>query len=247
MTNRISARTSRVSILLVFAAALLFQQPSPANAQVRPEASVGLLLGVPSGAFADNVSGTGIGVNLTGGIQLPQSPVFLGVEFGYLMYGHDSRSEAFNAAIPDVRVDVVTSNNIVLGNFLLRFQSATGKVRPYLDGLVGFKYLYTETTVKDDSDWSWDPIANSVNFDDWALSYGIGVGAAIALWERDPGSERKPPSGVYLDFGVRYLLGTEAEYLKEGSIQRVGGQVTFQPDSSKTDMIHPHFQIRASF
>ncbi len=249
MISRISPRTSPGSVLVILATALLIQHPSPASAQVRPEFSFGLLLGNPSGAFADNVSATGIGFNLMSGIRLPESPVFLGLEIGYLNYGHDRRSEAFNDAIPDVRVDVVTNNNILLGNFLLRLQPTAGKIRIYMDALVGFKYLWTETAVRHATDWIGYRIADYVNFDDWALSYGIGVGAAIGLWERglegDSGKARL--SGVHLDLGLRYLLGTEAEYLKEGSIQRVGDQVTFQPDRSKTDMIHPYLRVRISF
>lgn len=233
--------------MVILFAALLLHHPFTANAQVRPEVSVGLLLGLPSGDFGDNVSDTGIGVVFTGGIQLPQSPVLLGVELGYLVYGRTRRSEAFNTATPDIRVNVVTSNNIFQGNFFLRLQPMTGKVRPYIDGLVGFKYLFTETVAKNTSDWT--RIAYDVNFDDSSLTYGIGVGAVIALWDREsePDPVSKHPIGVHLDFGLRYLLGTEAEYLKEGSIQVVGNQATFQPEQSRTDMIHPHFRIRVSF
>jgi len=121
-------------------------------------------------------------------------------------------------------------------------------LRP-ISGLVGFKYLYTQTVAKQASDWVLDWMAYYVNFDDWALTYGIGVGTAITLWElgSEPGPVSKNPIGVHFDFGVRYLLGSEAEYLKEGSIQVVGDQVTFLPEQSKTDMIHPHFRIRVSF
>jgi len=236
-------------IIFILAALFLLYQPFPASGQVRPEASFGLLVGQPSGDFGDNVSDTGYGVVLAGGIQLPESPVFLGIELGYLIYGHERRSEAFNADIPDVRVDVVTDNSIFQANVFLRLQPQSGKIRPYVDGVVGFKYLFTETTVQDTEGWVFDRIADYVNFDDWALAYGIGAGAAIALWEREGASvsEQVQVSGVYLDLGLRYLLGTEAEYLKEGSIQRTGGQVTFTPDRSATDMMHPHFQVRISF
>jgi hypothetical protein len=249
MHDRHLARRLSVQVVSVLAALLLLHQPFPASAQVRPAASLGLLVGQPSGDFADNVSDTGYGAVLTGGIQLPDSPVFLGVELGLLVYGHERRSEAFNTAIPDVRVDVVTDNSIFQSNFFLRLQPVNGKIRPYIDGVVGFKYLYTETAVQDTDGWAFDRIADYVNFDDWAFAYGIGVGAAITLWERgsEPASDKVQVNGVHLDLGLRYMLGTEAEYLKEGSIQRVGGQVTFVPERSTTDMMHPHFQIRVSF
>jgi hypothetical protein len=248
MFGRYFVPRSPGQFLVILAAALLLHHPFTANAQVKLEASGGLLLGIPSGDFGDNISETAIGGVLAAGIQLPQSPVFLGVELGYVVYGRVSREEAFNSATPDVRIDVVTTNNIFQGNLLLRLQRPTGKVRPYLDGLVGFNYLFTETAVTDDEGWL-NTIADYVNFDDWALTYGFGGGAAFALWERQSGSDsgKIVPTGVYLDLGVRYLFGAEAEYLEEGAIQIVGGQATFQPEQSKTDMIYPHFRIRVAF
>jgi len=249
MYGRHFVRCSPGQVIVILAAALLIHHPFTANAQVRPEVSAGLLLGMPSGDFGDNVSDNGIGFVITGGIQLPESPVLLGVELGYLVYGHTSRSEAFNAMTPDVMVDVVTNNNIFLGNFFLRLQPGSGKIRPYIDGLVGFKYLFTETSVNNARDWIFDRMAYYVNFDDSAFTYGVGVGAAITLWEHGSqlGPVSKEPIGVSLDVGLRYMLGTEAEYLKEGSILIVGDQATFQPEKSKTDMIHPHFRISVAF
>jgi hypothetical protein len=231
--------------LCTAALAVLLFLPSITNAQVQPEFSIGLLLGYPAGEFEDYVSSTAIGVNLSGGIQLPRSPVFLGLELGILGYGRDSRREQFGPAIPDVLIKVVTSNNILQSNFFLRLQSPRGSIRPYLDGLVGFKYLYTMTSVKDDG----ESVADYTNFDDWAFAYGAGIGVAIALWGRDAGTpeSRSGSLTVNLDLGVRYLLGSEAEYLKEGSIQRVGGQVVFQPERSRTDLIYPQLRVRLSF
>ena len=249
MHTRHLVQRSPGQFIFILAAVLLLHNPFTANAQVRPEVSVGLLLGTPSGDFGDNVSDTAIGFVLAGGIQLPESPVTLGVELGYLVYGSDKRSEAFNSTSPDLQIDIVNSYNIFQGNFFLRMQLQAGKVRPYIDGLVGFKYLFTETVAKNASDWILDRIAYHINFDDWALTYGIGVGAAISLWElgSQPGPVGKKPVGIHFDIGVRYLLGAEAEDLKEGSIQIVGDQVTYLSEQSKTDMIHPHFRIRVSF
>lgn len=249
MHGRHFVQRSPGQVIVILAVALLIHLPCTANAQVRPEVSVGLLLGLPSGDFGDNVSDNGVGIVLAGGIQLPDSPVLLGIEVGYMVYGSNSRSEAFNTTTPDIQIDIVTYNNIFQGNFFLRLQPQTGKVRPYIDGLVGFKYLYTQTVAKNSTDWVMDWIAYDVNFDDWALTYGIGVGAAIVLWELGSviSPVSKKPIGVHFDFGLRYLLGAEAEYLKEGSIQIVGDQASFLPEKSKTDMIQPHFRIRVSF
>jgi hypothetical protein len=244
LRRHFSRNSARGAICSIALAALLFV-PSITSAQVTPEFSIGLLLGYPIGEFKNHVSSTGTGLNITGGIQLPRSPIFLGAELGFLVYGRDTRREQFGPSVPDVLVRVITSNNILQSNFFLRLQSPRGSLRPYLDGLVGFKYLFTETTVRDNG----ETIADYTNFDDWALAYGAGVGVAIALWgrESDTSARRQRSLTVLLDLGVRYLLGSEAEYLKEGSIQRVGGQVVFQTERSRTDLLYPHLWVRLSF
>ncbi|MCK7522604.1 MAG: hypothetical protein MZV64_35425 [Ignavibacteriales bacterium] len=52
---------------------------------------------------------------------------------------------------------------------------------------------------------------------------------------------------IYLDIKGRYLFGSKAEYLKEGSVQVIGQQVIYHPSKSKTDMITAHIGVRSSF
>ncbi len=135
------------TFLFAVAFAILLM-PFAAEAQVVPEASVAFSLGFPSGEFRDHVPSVGIGLDLTGGIQLPGSPVFLGAEFGFLIYGHESRREPFSTTIPDVEVRVITTNNLINGHLFLRLQPGVGSVRPYFDAFIGFKYLFTLTEIK---------------------------------------------------------------------------------------------------
>ncbi|MDP2363850.1 MAG: hypothetical protein Q8M94_08780, partial [Ignavibacteria bacterium] len=115
-----------------------------------------------------------------------------------------------------------------------------GRIRPYVQGLFGGQYLFTETSVKNENNQQ--EFANSTNFEDWAWSYGAGGGICILL-SGDPVSE---VGAIYLDFKGRYLFGSEAEYLKEGSVQVNGQQVIYHPSKSKTDMLTVHLGIRAA-
>ena len=85
MLRRHFSRIQASGRLWSAALAVLLFLPSITSAQVTPEFSIGLMLGYPTGEFKDHVSSTGIGLNLTGGIQLPRSPVFLGLELGFLV------------------------------------------------------------------------------------------------------------------------------------------------------------------
>jgi hypothetical protein len=189
----------------------------------------------PSGEFSDNVTNNGYG---GGGLFLKRigsSPVLMGLDAGGVIYGSESRLEPISTTIPNLLVKVRTSNNIFLAHFLTRVQTRKGGVRPYVDGLIGLKHLFTRTSIT--SDFSDEPIAGITDLSDTSFSYGGGVGVQIPIL----GSE----SGIMLDGNVRYLRGGRAEYLKKGSIREVGGVAFFDVLSSRTDVVA--FQIGVTF
>src|SRR5690606_36432668 len=89
-----------------------------AGAQVRPQGDLNFIVGVPQGSFSENVDDAGFGLNLFGGLGVGRSPVVVGLELGFMVYGFERRNEPFSTTIPDVTVDVETSNNIMLGHFV---------------------------------------------------------------------------------------------------------------------------------
>lgn len=200
-------------------------------------------LAFPMGEFSDNVKKTGIGLNgefffLTPKINLP---VGMGVNLGYYLYGIERRSEPWSLTIPDVRVDIERTNN--LANFHLVFLIAPefGRFRPYAEGLFGGNYFFTKSSVK--SRYNEEVIAEDVNFDDWAWSYGVGGGLTYLL----SGDPNDNSNSIFLDLKVRYLFGSEAEYLKEGSIQIVNGNLLYDVSKSKTDLLSAHLGVRIYF
>ena len=104
----------------------------------------------PQGEFKDNVDRNGYGFSGTGLFSpMPLLPFKLGIELGYINYGSEERREPFSYTIPDVRVKVQRDNNIFLGHLLLRVQQDVGIVSPYLDGLFGLNYLWTDTKIRE--------------------------------------------------------------------------------------------------
>lgn len=201
--------------------------------------------GVPQGVFRDNVTDPGFGIDLFAGLGFGRSPVVIGLDLGFLVYGRERRTEPFSTTIPDVTVDVETTNNVLQTHFVLRFQPPGGTVRPYAEGLFGFKYLFTQTRIESERFNDNEPIASSTNFDDFALSYGVGGGVAIELYRF--GEETKEIRSVELKLGAQYLIGSEAEYLQEGSIRRENGNVAFEVDRSRTTLLEPYLGVGVQF
>lgn len=237
----------RLSLFVALCCAFSLSTVPEASAQVRPVGEAHFIVGLPQGAFADQVD-AGFGGNVFGGLAFERAPVVLGLDLGFLVYGIERRSEPFSTTIPDVTVDVRTTNNIFMGHLVMRFQPSQGVVRPYADALFGFKYLFTETTIQDEGFNDNESIASSTNFDDAALSYGVGGGIDIRVYrhqESEP--EASKLRAVHISLGARYLLGQEASYLKKGSIERRNGEVAFDTEQSRTDLLVPHVGIALTF
>jgi hypothetical protein len=139
----------------------------------------------------------------------------------------------WSTTIPDALVTVNTNNNLLLVHARARVQPRSGRWRPYVDGLFGFKYIYTKTSIDLGSSCS-GSICSSVgvdttNLDDLGLSYGGGGGVMIGL-----GSA---PRRAKLDLSLRYIAGSESDYLREGAIRRESGQAILDVSHSRTDIV----------
>ncbi len=229
---------------LVTCISLAFQSTASAQDDSDPESSfhhwdigADFMVGVPQGGFRQNVDNPGFGVDMFAVYHMGDFPLGIGLDIGFVTYGTTRRDEPFNPNIPEVTVRVSTSNNIVFGHLMARVQPLHGTVQPYIDGLIGLNYLFTESRVSDDRDT--EDIASTTNFEDVAFSSGLAAGTKIRITEtRDSSSGRM--MGVYLDLRARYLMGGEAEYLQEGSIIVENGQMRFDIDRSRTDLMTFH-------
>jgi len=173
----------------------------------------------------------------------------IGLDLGYLIYGHERRTEQFSLTIPDVLVGVVTENNIFSMNAFLRLQTTPAPLRFYVEGVVGFHYLFTSTTIEDLPRFSGEDIASSTNLDDFAFTKGVGGGVLIEVW--NGGEDRTPQNrslrSVSLELRMRYHDGSEADYLKRGDIVRRAGSAELNITKSTTDLITAHFGLAIDF
>ncbi len=201
-------------------------------------------LGFPQNDFKKNVNRLGYGLDFYVGFAPERVPILIGVDLGFLNYGSSTRQEPFSTTIPDVTVDVKTSNDIFLFHPLLRIQPNIGIIRPYIEGLIGLKYLTTTTEIQNQGKGG-EEVASSTNKSDNAFSYGGGAGLMIRIVDKK--EEDKNPNEIMLEFGARYLFGNEAEYLKEGSIRRVNGAVVYDVQKSTTDLLNVYIGLQIRF
>ena len=259
--SRFSLLRYAIASILLLATAGVLTAP-PVAAQDRPSAKpeapsisgqVNLrgTVGIPQGGLRDNISGVGGGVHLHLGGWVHQSPVMVGLDLGILNYGRTTDEAPFSSTVgPRVPVQVTTNNNVLETHLSFRLQPKHGRIRPFIEGLAGFKYLFTRTSLAetdfgDDASLG-DEITGSTNYDDFALSGGAGAGIDVRLYQPDDPS--KSVRAVSLHVGVQYLLGQEAEYLAEGNLNDDNGNGQLDRSEmdvrrSRTTFLQPQFGV----
>ena len=241
-----------VSVLSVLVAAPAVRAQTYPAAPVTGTGSLSFVLGIPTGDFADNVDGIGYGGSLFVGAQLGASPLVLGLDVAFLTYGRDVDRVPFSQTVgPRVLVDVVTTNNIVQPHLVARLQLPSGVLRPYVEGLAGFKYLFTESRIED-VDFNDDrDIASTTNFDDFALSAGGGLGFDVRVYRPAPDADTEMRS-LSIHLGVQYIFGQEAEYLDRGALTDADGDGRLEREEldvrrSQTNLVIPKLGLSARF
>lgn len=224
---------SRIYVLLLLVSSITLAQSS----------SVNFTLAFPQGEFKEKVENIGFGLNgdLLFISPKPKSPFGLGLNLSYYIYGMESRREPLSTTIPDIFVRVDRTNSLSNFHILFVLGLPSGRTRPYIEGLFGGSYISTTTTVKSEN--TNEEFASSTNLEDLAWSYGAGFGLSFLI----SGDPNQNDNLLFLDFKGRYLYGTEAEYLKPGSVRIVNGKVIYDINRSKTDMITAHIGVKYYF
>lgn len=213
---------------------------NPSFAQ-QAEASMDLILGIPQGEFRDEIDRLGAGIGFTIGVQPRQSPLNIGLKLGFINYGVDSRNAPFSNTIPDLTVRVDNQYNMIQAHLYSRIIPQVGAVRPYIEGLLGMNYLYTQTSIIERG--SFEEVLSDTNFDDTAFSYGLGAGVQFLLAQ----PKQLSNSRIYLDLKANYMLGNSADYLKKGSIQLQNGRATYDVYRSSTDLLLVNVGVSLTF
>ena len=222
---------------------------------------IALIGQLPKGEFKDEGVPTGFGLDING-LWYPSKQFGLGLNVGISQYGNSERQIPFSYYTDLVTITEKTINDLAYSHLLLKLIPFQGNVRPYFEGLLGMKNLFTSTKVisencpEEDEDTC--EIASSTNYSDNAFSYGGGGGLEITLTsfggDEDSGIKGGEDSGIegVLSFFInaRYMIGAEAEYLKKGDIHRMDQEpydVTYSPSRSKTDVLQISLGLNFNF
>lgn len=205
-------------------------------------AGASFMIASTQGDFRNNVDQLGFGLQVEGTLWAPtiERPFSIGLNAGYLIYGHVSEKRAW-PGFPGIYLNLSRTNSIANLHVLFKIAPFMGTIRPYVEGIFGGNYLFTTSEVKSEN--SVQQIASTTNYDDITWSYGAGAGLLFKLSENTG-----DVTTLFLDLKVRYMYGTEAEYLTEKSVFVNNlGDTIFNPQKSKTDLVTFHVGVIAYF
>ena len=237
-----------------FSLLLLFALAAPGIALGQPEGpnlfTGSLTISAPRGQFDDN---TDTGFGFTGRYSrsiTPNRVVGVGLSGSFLGYGSTRRRAPLSNTIPDITVDVETSNNTAFALGMLEVR-VPGRIQPYVQAVAGGGFFYTTTSLEDTR--TDQVIISDTNQSDATWAWGGGGGLRFRVWETTPDPQQEaargagaPRSRLYVDVGARYLKGNEVEYLKEGSLVTDDGEFDIDPRLARSEIEVVQYQIGVS-
>ena len=193
----------------------------------QPSASLYFTTAFPMGEFKDFTASTGFGTTTEFFFFTPSEkvPYGVGLNFSYVSYGLRFVNDPYDN---ELSLSFNKANNFASVHILFQVGSYSGSVRPYFETLFGGSYIFSNTEIGYDY---YGPI--SLWIDDWAWSYGAGVGLKFLSL----GDAYFNHVSVYIDLKVRYLFGTTTSYLDRQSIIFYYDTIEYSLIESKTDML----------
>jgi len=235
--------TSGICVLAVWASASVALPARTAAQQadelkpIRAWAGGNLMVARPVGEF-DSYVGTGWGLSGHFAFKLDRDGlVSLRADAGFVNYGNERKRVCLSPTIGcRIEVDLTTSNNIFAFSLGPQLAVPGGPVQPYLHASLGGAYFATVSSVSGSSNT--EDFASTTNFDDFTFAWQLGSGLRIPV--------HIGQSPFYLDFGARYNINGEVQYLTEGGIiDNPDGSITLNPIRSEANLLT--FVIGASF
>lgn len=218
------------AFLIVLSVFIFFSQKTLAQAQF----NLRLQTGFPLEEFAKKNESVAFGI---GGmflipIKAEKSVVSVGLDIGYMNYG--MKSDDYTDAT-GFNYTLNTSNYIFESFAMVRFKPRWEKsfIYPYVDGLIGGRYIYTLTTEKEGS----ETIDSYMEQEGLSFAYGGAGGLLVSLSDI-----------IKLDVRAVYTQGSKTKYLTKNSIYPdplFPDEFIYDVKKSRTDMLS--FQVGITF
>jgi hypothetical protein len=205
----------------------------------------------PRGEFDANTD-TGYGFTGTYLYTLDRQRILgVGVTGLVQSYGRTRRRAALSPTIPELRVDVETTNNTGVIQGLVQLKAPTGPVQPYLQATGGFGWFFTRTSLRDP--FTDQTVLSDTNQSDGTWIWGGGGGLLVRVYEGEPRpavdargrvlGPGRDPVRAYLDFGAGALRGDEVEYLTEGTLVTDEGELDIDRRLVESEIEAVQYQI----
>jgi hypothetical protein len=223
----------RPSVLILISGLAL-----PCTAQIAGRGSLGAYAGlsIPTGEFA-RTWGTNT-ATFGGHVGFPMGvlPLQAGFAFSYSRMGNERVTVTVNETyIEATEGDLRVNMKVLSYHLLLRFSPLRGKVRPYVDGMLGFRHFTTTSRITVDG--LEDPLVRERQASDLAFSTGWAAGLMIGLGKVG-----------YVEARVERFNSAKASYVDPASITVSDeGGIGFTTLESNTDAVQVLLGIGLSF
>jgi len=208
------------NLLLFISVLLLSIIQSTATAQ---ELELGFngRMALPQEQFGENINSPGGGLNVFALYRFDDIPFGLGLDFSFMDFGTLSHTLPRNSTENDLSLNIQNSFRTNQAMAITRIHQRSGILQAYVEGLAGFNFFFSETTVTGRGQNSSNTETTQSEFKNIAFSWGGGAGMLIRLHEnRNHGTwiqRRDNLRASFLSIGFRYLHGSEAEYIQDGA------------------------------
>lgn len=218
--------------------ALLLALPMSVHAQ--HQVGGAFAFSTPRGEFDTN---TDTGYGFAGWYRYGFGGFALGVDGAFQGYGSSRRRAPLSTTIPEIEVEIETSNNSTYLQGALELQPTAGSLQPYAVVTGGFAFFYTTSSLEDPL--TNETILTDTNQSDWTWVWGAGGGLRFRL--REIPREGRPPSRLMLDVGASWLSGDEVEYLREGPLVTDEGEFDIDSRLARSDVELILYRIGISY
>lgn len=205
--------------------------------------NLNLQMGLPLGKFKENLGTTGLGMGALALLRIRKEPLTIkgGLELSGITY--DAQSNLLELPVDGYYAlfEMRTETSILLLHGVIRIEPKVDFfLKPYIDGMFGYKNLFNRTTL---TDIEFDDEQLIDNTGSWAFSTGGAIGFKIPFNQHDPYTWT-------IDVRFAYLEGTATDYLvrreDDGTFYEEPLDA-FEEKNSTTDMFLPQIGVTFAF
>jgi hypothetical protein len=222
------------------------------------------VIGLPIGDFRNTTDATGFGLGTAVMYQPATMPVAFGLDGNVQVYGSNSQQEVLTATITmgntiidqiHIPLKITTDNTIFNLNAIVRVMPDFNYVRPFIDGLIGFRSIATTTKIYDETvDHKYAKnddglIVSKKQLGDMAFSYGgalgvmVDVGRSKMISIQLKGSYTSGGNADYFDGSDTRDWKVEFTGLDPNDIEGEDLNYSVKPRHSATDMLTIHLGV----